>query len=145
MARAKSGANGRLEEAMASLARSQENLLQNQASFVNQIAETNRRIDEAMANLARSQENWLQNQALFVAQMAETSRRIDESNHRIDERFGRIDERFGRIDERFGRIEAILLQHGQILNELIRMLERLPEAVREKIGLEPPEQSRRTE
>jgi hypothetical protein len=83
----------------------------------------NGRLEEAMANLARSQENLLQNQALFVAQMAETNRRIDESNHRIE--------------ERFARIEAILFQHSQILNELTRMVERLPEAVREKIGFKP--------
>ncbi|HMC65379.1 MAG TPA: hypothetical protein VKI65_10615 [Gemmataceae bacterium] len=99
----------------------------------------NGRLEEAMANMARSQQTLLQNQALFVGQIAETNRRIDEQNHRIDERFARIDERFARIDERFARIEAILLQHSQILNELTRMLDRLPEAVRDKIGFKPPE------
>ena len=92
----------------------------------------NGRLEEAMANMARSQQTLLQNQALFVGQIAETNRRIDEQNHRIDERFARI-------DERFARIEAILLQHSQILNELTRMLDRLPEAVRDKIGFKPPE------
>jgi hypothetical protein len=73
-------------------------------------ARTNGRLEEAMATL-------LQNQALFLGQMADM-------NHRIE--------------ERFARLEAILFQHSQILNEHTRILQALPEAVREKIGFNPP-------
>jgi hypothetical protein len=81
-------------------------------------------LDEAMRDLARAQALLVQTQAKFVSDMAET-------NHRLDMRFSKI-------DERFGHIEATLAQHGQILNELIRILHALPEAVREKIGFKPP-------
>jgi hypothetical protein len=59
MARARNHQNGRLEEAMATL-------LQNQALFVAQMAETNRRMDERFA-------------------------RMDERFVRMDERFARME------------------------------------------------------
>jgi hypothetical protein len=37
-------------------------------------------------------------------------------------------------DERFARIEAEMAEIIRVLNEHSRMLERLPEAVRDKIG-----------
>jgi len=91
----------------------------------------NGRLEEAMATL-------LQNQALFLAQVADM-------NHRFDERFARMDERFARMDERFARIEAILVQYSQILSEHTRMLQALPEAVRDKIGFKAPPQADHTE
>ena len=84
----------------------------------------NGRLEEAMATL-------LQNQALFLAQVADM-------NHRFDERFARM-------DERFARIEAILVQYSQILSEHTRMLQALPEAVRDKIGFKAPPQADHTE
>ncbi len=81
-------------------------------------------LDAAIRELVQAQAALVQTQAKFAGEIAET-------NHRMDERFARI-------DERFGRIEATLAQHGQILNELIRILHALPEAVREKIGFKPP-------
>jgi hypothetical protein len=59
----------------------------------------------------------VQTQAAFLARMAETDRINSE--------------RFEQIERRFGRIEAILL-------DLTRMIERLPEAVCEKIGFGTP-------
>ena len=69
--------------------------------------------------------------ASLVAQMADSNRRLDERFARIDERFARIEERFARIDDRFARIEAILIEHN-------RILQALPEAIRDKIGFKPP-------
>ncbi|MCS6953187.1 MAG: hypothetical protein RMK57_11165 [Bryobacterales bacterium] len=89
----------------------------------------------------------INNQAEFVAQlgrmqerfahMDERFARIDERFARIDERFARIDERFARIDERFAHIEAELSAIKAILLRHERMLEALPEAVRQKIGFNP--------
>ncbi len=70
------------------------------------------RLEEALATL-------INNQALFVGQMG-----------RMDERFTRMDERFARIENELTEIKAILLHHE-------RMLEALPEAIRQKIGFEP--------
>jgi len=57
--------------------------------------------------------------------------KADERMARADERFAHlqqsIGERFARIDERFAHIE-------QAIAALARMLEALPDAVREKIG-----------
>lgn len=72
---------------------------------------TNNHLEEALAIL-------IQNQASFLSRMAETDRATS---------------------ERFGRIETILLDHSRVLAELAQMLERLPDAVREKIGFRAPE------
>ena len=64
------------------------------------------RLEEAMAML-------IQNQASFLGRLSETE-------HATSERFARIE----------AGIAAIL----RVLAEHIRLLERLPEAVREKIG-----------
>jgi hypothetical protein len=70
-------------------------------------------LEEAMALL-------IQNQAAFVTDMAA---------HRRDMRELERDNR-----ERFSRIEATMSEIMHVLAEHSRMLERLPEAVREKIG-----------
>lgn len=85
MARTKNGGNGHMDEAMAALVHAQANLVQTQALFLTQLAETNRHIAE-----------------------------LERSN-----------------SERFRRIEILLLEHS-------RVLEALPEAVREKIGFRAP-------
>ena len=64
------------------------------------------RLEEAMAML-------IQNQAAFLGRLAETERVTA---------------------ERFARIEADIATILRVLSEHSRMLERLPEAVREKIG-----------
>lgn len=71
------------------------------------------RLEEAMAML-------IQNQAAFLAQVAETNRELVALKKEGNET-NRIN------DERFARIEAILI-------DMSRMLQGLPEAVREKIG-----------
>jgi hypothetical protein len=80
----------------------------------------NGRLEELMANLLQNQAILQQNiatlvqtQAAFVARMSETDSRIADMDQRIE--------------RRFANIEAIL-------SELVRMIERLPEAVRDKIG-----------
>lgn len=45
-----------------------------------------------------------------------------------------MDQRFAAIDQRFARIEAILVEHH-------RLLEALPDAVRDKIGFKPQQSS----
>jgi hypothetical protein len=71
----------------------------------------NGRLEEALAIL-------IQNQASFLSRMGEMDRISA---------------------ERFGRIEAILLEHSRILAEHTRILQALPEAVRQKIGFRAPE------
>jgi hypothetical protein len=77
----------------------------------------NGRLEEALATL-------IQNQAAFVAQLHQRDREMAELQ-RVN-------------SERFARIESILLEHSRILAEHTRILERLPEAVREKIGFKAP-------
>jgi hypothetical protein len=89
----------------------------------------NGRMEDALATLLQNQAELVQNQAAFVAQMRERDREMIEMQRRfarIDERFAQVDQRFAQIDQRFANIEALLREHN-------RILERLPDAVREKI------------
>ena len=86
----------------------------------------NGRIEEAVATLLQNQAviqqniaTLVQTQAAFVARMSETDARIADMEQRSE--------------RRFANIEAIL-------GQLVRMIERLPEAVREKIGFKPASQ-----
>ena len=72
---------------------------------------------EAQANLVQAMATLAQNQTAFIAEMREIERERRE--------FKRESE------ERFQRIEAILELHT-------RLLEALPEAVREKMGFRAP-------
>ena len=74
------------------------------------------RLEEAMALL-------IQNQSTFLSRVSETDRRHLEFEREANERFARI-------EAKMGEIVRILAEHG-------RLLERLPEAVREKIGFRP--------
>lgn len=78
------------------------------------------RLNEAMMML-------IQNQAAFLGQLAQ----IEQAT---SERFARIDERLARIDERLARMEQDMTSMVRVLAEHSRLLERLPEAVRDKIG-----------
>ena len=71
------------------------------------------RLEDALSTL-------IQNQASFLARMVKSDRISS---------------------ERFARIESILLDHSHILAEHSRLLHALPEAVRDKIGFKPPQQS----
>ncbi|TMQ30712.1 MAG: hypothetical protein E6K70_23760 [Planctomycetota bacterium] len=62
----------------------------------------------------------IQNQAAFVSRLAETDR--------IHAQFER------ETAERFARIEAQMAEIIRVLSEHGRLLERLPEAIRDKIG-----------
>jgi hypothetical protein len=70
----------------------------------------NGRLEEALAIL-------IQNQASFLARMSDIDARVAEMD-RINA-------------ERFARIEALLLEHN-------RILQALPDAIRDKIGFKPP-------
>jgi hypothetical protein len=70
----------------------------------------NGRLEEALATL-------IQNQAAFVARMAEIDARVAEMERTNA--------------ERFARIEALLLEHN-------RILQALPDAIRETIGFKAP-------
>jgi hypothetical protein len=80
----------------------------------------NGRLEEAMAML-------IQNQAAFLARASDMDARLAETN-RISA------ERFARIEERLNHIEAILLEHN-------RILQALPDVIREKIGFKVKEGS----
>ena len=90
--------------------------------------QTNGRLDEVLISLAQSQASLVQSNALLVQNHATLVVRMAE----MDQRFAQIDQRFAQIDQRFARIEAILLEHS-------RILQALPDAVRQKIGFRPPE------
>jgi hypothetical protein len=94
--------------------------------------ERNGRLEEAMRNLLQAQADlvqtqaaFVQNQAAFQVQLADINRQIVESNRQREE-VDRIN------SERFVRIEAILRDHT-------RILQALPETIREKIGFKVPE------
>ena len=70
----------------------------------------NGRLEEALATL-------IQNQATFLARMSEIDARVADMD-RIN-------------SERFARIEALLLEHN-------RILQALPDAIRDKIGFKAP-------
>jgi hypothetical protein len=75
------------------------------------------RLEEAMATLLQNQATFVQSQLAFQSRMAELERVTA---------------------ERFARVEAILLEHSRIFAEHSRMLQALPEAIREKIGFKAP-------
>jgi hypothetical protein len=83
----------------------------------------NGRIEEAIAILLQNQALLQQNISTLVQTQTAFVNRMSEA----DQRFAQIDSRFTQIDNRFAHIEVIL-------GELMRMMERLPEAVRDKIG-----------
>jgi hypothetical protein len=84
----------------------------------------NGRLEEALTTLTQQQTalmqlqaTLMQNQAAFLARAAEIDARVAEMD-RIN-------------SERFARIEALLLEHN-------RILQALPDAIREKIGFKAP-------
>jgi len=74
-------------------------------------------LEEALATL-------IQNQAAFVARRSEIDARVAEMD-RLN-------------TERFARIEALLLEHNRIVQEHSRILQALPDAIRDKIGFQVP-------
>ncbi|HEX7448705.1 MAG TPA: hypothetical protein VF306_14230 [Pirellulales bacterium] len=80
------------------------------------------RLEEAMALL-------IQNQAEFVSSMAETNRHIAENDRIWADTQRENAERFARIERDMAAIIRTLAEHS-------RLLERLPEAVRDKIGFQ---------
>ncbi len=70
----------------------------------------------------------IQNQTACVAQLAEYNRVHSE----LERQHWELKRQ---SDDRFARIEAQMAEIIRVLNEHSRMLERLPEAVRDKIGI----------
>jgi hypothetical protein len=85
------------------------------------------RLEEALALL-------VQNQAAFVNRFSETDRAHAEAEQRRLELERQHLELKQQSDERFARIEAQMAEIIRVLNEHGRILERLPDAIREKIG-----------
>lgn len=76
------------------------------------------RLEEALETLIQSQAVLVQNQAQFISRMADIERESAE--------------RFARIERDMASILRVLAEHS-------RLLERLPEAVRAKIGFQASE------
>jgi uncharacterized protein involved in exopolysaccharide biosynthesis len=91
----------------------------------------NGRLEEALATLLQNQAALVQNQTAFVARIAEIDSRVAETNARVAETTARIAEMDRVNAERFARIVALLLEHN-------RILEALPDTIRDKIGFKPP-------
>ena len=85
------------------------------------------RLEEAMSMLIQTQTAFLGRMADSDRRMAESDRRIAESERRTIEFERATIERFERIEKNIEAILRILAEHG-------RLLERLPEALRDKIG-----------
>jgi hypothetical protein len=82
------------------------------------------RLDEAMALL-------IQNQAAFVGSQAETNHRVAEYQREMREYERQTAEHFAHIEADMAVILRVLAEHG-------RILEQLPEAIRDKIGFKAP-------
>jgi hypothetical protein len=89
------------------------------------------RLEEAMTML-------IQNQAAFLARVSETDRLTAEYRRQQLEIERETKERFARIEAQIGEVIRVLNDHTQILAEHTRILERLPDAVREKIAFKGP-------
>jgi low affinity Fe/Cu permease len=88
------------------------------------------RLEEAMAML-------IQNQAAFLSRASETDHVYAESERRHLE-FERRHFEFERsMDDRVSRIESQMKEVVRILSEHNRTIERLTDAIREKIGFKP--------
>jgi hypothetical protein len=82
------------------------------------------RLGEAMAQLVQAQAALVQTQMPLLGRMAESERLSTE--------------RFARIESDIAAIFRVLGENSRVLAEHRRLLERLPEAVREKIGFKAP-------
>jgi hypothetical protein len=81
---------------------------------------TDGRLEDALASLMQAHASLAQNQAAFLSRISEIDAPMAETN-RVN-------------SEHFARTEAILM-------DLMRMMQRLPEEVRDKIGFKPPASS----
>ena len=78
------------------------------------------RLEESMSALAAAQTSFLQSQSSMLQTQASMLQQIYELERETA--------------RRFQNVEAILFQHSQILQDLIRKIDALPEAVKQKIG-----------
>jgi len=81
----------------------------------------NGKLGEAVKSLVTAQASLIQAMAQYAAEKAESDRRHTE--------LARI------TADRFAEVRAVLLEHSRILAKVTRILERLPDAVRERIRL----------
>lgn len=88
-------------------------------------SDSNGHLDEALRDLVKSQAAL--NQAMAARAQLQATLLADNDRLRRQS------------DERFARIEAILLEHSRILTEHTRILEALPDAVRQRMGFRPGE------
>jgi hypothetical protein len=103
-------------------------------------AQKNGRLEEALAALVQAQATLVQNMATLVQTQTAFVARMAESDARFAE-WQRVSAALQEENrERFARIEAILLEHSRILADHTRILQALPDAIREKIGFKIPGQ-----
>jgi hypothetical protein len=89
---------------------------------------------QAQAILVKSQAEYQAQKALLDREVAEMKREQIEVERRLEERFRRIDGALPGSMSAFARIEAILVEHH-------RLLEALPDVIRDKIGFKIPPSS----
>jgi hypothetical protein len=87
--------------------------------------------------LEQAMEMLIQNQAAFLGRLSESEKHHLEFERRHLECERRHFEFERETAERFARIEAQMAEIIRVLTEQGRLLERLTEAVREKIGFKP--------
>jgi chromosome segregation ATPase len=122
--------HGPLEAAMVSLARTVEETRRTMEESQRRTDESRRVTDERIAHaderIARAEE-------AAAARSAELNDRHNEQRRHSDEMFFELSKSNARIEKRLDHIEAVLDEHG-------RVLERLPEAIRQQIGFGRPAQ-----
>ncbi len=106
-------------------------LIELQALAQMQIAKTDERMARADERMARVEQRMDERMARVDEQAAERMARIDERMARADERMARADERFNQLAQ---ETKESVQRLERAFASAIRMLEALPDAVREKIG-----------
>ena len=86
------------------------------AALAQQLQQQQQQNQQQLTALMQLQATLMQNQAAFLARAAETDARLNEMERANS--------------ERFARIEALLLEHN-------RILQALPDVIRDKIGFKP--------
>jgi hypothetical protein len=89
---------------------------------------------QSQAALIQTQAAFYQNQAAFLSRVSETDRLLADLRRQSDDRFSRI-------EAEIATILRVLEEHSRILAEHSSPLQRLPEAVGEKIGFKAPTQT----
>ena len=145
MARTRNGGNGRLEEAMANLAKSHASLEKSQEHLVRSheaLSQGHAALQQSHLALAQAQATSVQSHGVLEQAIASMLQNQATTDRRFAEMERINSERFARIEGMHLEHTHILAEHGRILIELIRKVDALTEKVREKIGFKPPSSRR---